>query len=307
MFNLFIGILGLIFLTLGSEVLIRGAKGLGQRLGLSATAIGVLIVGYGTSLPELSSSYMAVFQGKTELAVGNVLGSNSFNILFILGISALVTPLVVTHELLKKTLPIMVGVSLLTVFGLHFGFHVKLVGSCLLLSFFAFTLYSFIQNDNASDEQVGGEVLEGPLKNIFLLGLGIALLVGGTGLFIQGATWLARVLGVSEAVIGLSIVAIGTSLPEVFTSVLAALKKERSLVLGNIVGSNIFNLSAVLGGSLLFSAPLDFRSFHLDLLVMVGAALLCVPFFYSGRRVGRFEGGLLLSFYLSYFGWMLLK
>jgi cation:H+ antiporter len=216
--------------------------------------------------------------------------------------------LTVNQELLKKSLPLMMILSLFTFLGLYLGIGLQLLGIALLMSFVAFCIYTVRSPGDSDVEQSLPLVPAAPLtRTLLLLLLGISFLVGGTGFFIQGAVWIAKLAGISESVIGLSIVAIGTSLPEVFTSVLAAIKKERSLVLGNIIGSNIFNLSAALGGTLVLSGPFGFGAFQIDLVVMLLSALICGPFFYSGRRVSRAEGAVLLSFYVAYFIWLLNK
>jgi cation:H+ antiporter len=313
-------IAGLITLILGADLLVRGAARIAAGAGISPLVIGLTIVAIGTASPEIAVSLQAASSGQGDLTFGNVLGSNIFNILFILGVTAIVAPIVIAEQLIRKDAPIMLGVSLLT-FGLAMDGSINwLDGILLLIGLVVYTVFALKQSRKESKE-VQNEYAkefgqkEPPTKNstvvnIVLILAGLGLLVIGSNWLVKSAVQIAQLLGVSELVIGLTIVAVGTSLPEVATSVIAALKGESDIAVGNAVGSNIFNLLGVLGIGA-FVAPegisVASRVAGFDLPVMVFVALVTLPVFYIDNRISRLEGGLLLAYYFVYVTFVIMR
>ena len=306
-------ILGLILLLGGAELLVRGASKLAAALGLSPLVIGLTIVAFGTSSPEFSVSLKTVFSGQAEVAAGNVIGSNIFNILFILGISAFITPLNVQEKLVRYDVPFMIALSGLVwlfSYNLVIGrFEGLLLFSVLMIYIVLLIYFGRKKKDLSNESDVTNDVAKKGMsfKNLFrdlvFIAVGLTLLVYGSGWFVEGAISAARILGVSELVIGLTIVAAGTSLPEVFTSVIAAFRGERDIAVGNVVGSNIFNLLGVLGfTSFMMPDGLNISSslLYFDLPVMFVVALFCLPIFITGKIINRKEGAFLLLIYILY-------
>ena len=311
---------GLILLVIGAELLVKGASNLAGILRISPLIIGLTVVAYGTGAPEMAVSIMSSFSGQTDIAVGNVIGSNIFNILLILGLSALVTPLVVARQIIRSDVPIMIGVSvLLLVFGLD-GEISRVDGTILFIGGIVYTLSLIYQSRRQNDSGDHDEFAEkysfsgrsSPLiwlKNVLFIVGGSVLLVIGSRYLIESATTIARALGVSELVIGLTIVSIGTSLPELATSVMASIRGERDIAVGNVLGSNIFNILAVLGiagivapeGIIVSEAAIEF-----SVPVAVAVAFACLPIFYSGSRITRWEGLLFTFYYFAYTGYLIL-
>lgn len=315
---LFLG--GLVILILGADLLLRGAIRLAAAFGISPLAIGLTIVAIGTASPEIAVSLQAAVNGQGDLTLGNVLGSNIFNILFILGITAVVAPIVIAEQLIRMDAPIMLAVSFLVV-GLAVDGTLGLVDSLVLLScLVAYTVFALRQSraesQNVQDEYAEEYAQKQPrtaknvLINFFFVLIGLAFLALGARWLVDSAVAIARALRVSELVIGLTIVAIGTSLPEVTTSLLATLKGESDIAVGNAVGSNIFNLLGVLGvGTLLAPGgiPVGARLLQFDFLVMIFVALVSLPVFFIDNRISRWEGLLLLAYYVAYVTYILLQ
>jgi cation:H+ antiporter len=313
-------ITGLVILIVGADLLVRGASRLAAAFGVSPLVIGLTIVALGTASPEIAVSLKAAANGQGDLTLGNILGSNIFNILFILGITSIVTPIVIAEQLIRKDAPIMLGVSVLTLALAMDGNLGWLDGAILLLGLIAYVFFALRQS-RAESMDVQEEYAEEFSKkeaftekktilNIVFIVSGLALLVLGSNWLVESAVQIAKFLGVSELVIGLTIVAIGTSLPEVATSVIAALKGESDIAVGNAVGSNIFNLLGVLGIGALVSPNGIFvaqRVLQSDLLIMVFVALVTLPIFYIDNRISRIEGGLLLSYYIVYVAFVILR
>ena len=311
---------GLVLLILGADLLVRGASRLAAAFGVSPLAIGLTIVAIGTASPEIAVSLRAAATGQGDLTLGNVLGSNIFNILFILGLTAIVAPIVIAEQLIRKDAPIMLGVSLLA-FGLALDKNLgALDGAILIAGVIAYTVFALKQSRNESKEvqnEFAQEFAEkqprttrNTLVNIVFIVIGLGLLVLGSNWLVDSAVTIAKALGVSELVIGLTIVAAGTSLPEVATSIIAALKNESDIAVGNAVGSNIFNLLGVLGISGLLApggiAVAD-NVLRLDFLVMLFVALVSLPIFYIDNRISRLEGGLLIAYYVCYVAYLVLQ
>jgi cation:H+ antiporter len=290
----------------GAEGLVRGSASLALRLGMAPLVIGLTVVAFGTSMPELVVSVEAALAGQGSLAIGNVVGSNIGNVGLILGLSALIAPLAVQARIIRLDLPLLVlvsaGVAALLLDG-RLGRGEGALLAAGLLAYVGFTLRAS-RREGAAVEQEFAEGLpkvRGPaaLDAALVLG-GLVLLALGARLLVRGATTIAEAAGVDEAVIGLTVVAVGTSLPELATSVVAALKGEGDIAVGNVVGSNLFNLLGILGAAALVR-PLDAGGIGVaDLAVMLGAALLLLPMMWTGRRVSRAEGGVLLAGYVAY-------
>jgi cation:H+ antiporter len=312
-------IAGFITLVFGAELLVRGASRLAAALGISPLVIGLTVVAFGTSSPELAVSVQSAFRDSADIALGNVIGSNIFNILLILGISALITPLIVHQQLVRLDVPLMIGLSLLLlVFGLD-GSIGRLDGSLLFLGLVAYIWYGVRQSRKESKlvQREYSEEYALPIKekqapmflNLALIVCGLGLLVLGSNWLVSGAVLLAQLFRVSDLVIGLTIVAAGTSMPEVATSVMAAIKKERDIAVGNVVGSNIFNIMGVLGVSA-FVAPqgidVSASALAFDIPVMVVVALATLPIFFTGNLIARWEGGLFLFYYAAYMAYIIL-
>jgi len=316
--NLLLFTLGLLALIAGARALVRGASRLALSLGVSPLVIGLTIVAMGTSAPEVAVSVGAALDGRTDLAIGNVVGSNIFNVLFILGLSALIAPLVVNAQLIRQEVPIMIGTSLLLVV-LAFDGRIELFESGLLLALLvAYTAFLIVQSRRET-QAIRDEYAEAlppdrtwdrhwPVQVLLVLA-GLAVLVLGSQWLVDAAIAVARALGASELVIALTIVAAGTSMPEAATSVTAALKGERDIAVGNVIGSNTFNILGCLGASGLAAGgtlrvPAAALSF--DLWVMLAAAFACLPVFLTGRRIARWEGGLFIGYYLAYVAFLAL-
>ena len=313
-------IAGLVILIFGAELLVRGASRLAAAFGVSPLVIGLTIVAIGTASPEVAVSLQAALNGQGDLTLGNVLGSNIFNILFILGVTAILAPIVIAEQLIRKDAPIMVGVSLLA-FALAFDGSIGFVdGVTLILLLVVYTVFALrqsrfeskeVQNEYAEEfAEKQPHTTRDTMANILFILAGLGLLVLGSNWLVDSAIVIAKALGVSELVIGLTIVAVGTSLPEVATSVIAALKGESDIAVGNAVGSNIFNLLGVLGiGALLAPGGISVAGqvLRLDFPVMVFVALVCLPVFYIDSRISRMEGGLLLGYYVLYITYVILQ
>jgi len=311
---------GLVFLVAGAEALVRGASQLAKVVGLSPLIIGLTIVAFGTSAPEMAVSVLAGLAGNADISLGNVVGSNIFNVLFILGVSALITPLIVSAQLVRLDVPIMIAVSILTwILGAN-GRIGRIDGIFLFGGIVAYTAFLIYQgrkeNKEAPEdkEQSSSEkksFSEGKLLvNIGLIAAGLALLVFGSNWLVKGAVTIAQYLGVSQLLIGLTVVAAGTSLPEVATSVVAAIHGERDIAVGNVVGSNIFNIMAVLGMSAI-CAPQGISisdvALGFDIPIMTAVAVACLPIFFTGNVISRWEGGLFLGYYLAYTLYLILS
>lgn len=301
----FLLLAGLGVLVIGAELLVRGASALAQGFGLSPLVIGLTVVAFGTSAPELTVSLGSALQGQVDVAMGNVLGSNIFNALFILGLCALVSPLQVSTPLIRRDIPIMLA-SALVILLLSLDRDLSGVNGALLLG--VLIAYTLVQVRLGGDETAVSEASATPadtstLHAILLIGAGLALLVLGTQGVVAGATGLARLLGVDELVIGLTLIAAGTSLPELATSLLASLREQRDIAVGNVVGSNIFNVLGVAGATALLAPdglPLQDKLIHIDFSAMLLTCLICLPICFSGQRISRVEGALLLGLYGAY-------
>jgi cation:H+ antiporter len=313
---------GLVLLVIGAESLVRGASRLAAALGITPLVIGLTIVAFGTSSPEMAVSVQSVLSGQTDIAVGNVVGSNILNVLFILGLSAVITPLVVAQQLVRKDVPIMIGVSVLLLAMAFNGVIEQWEGGILFGGIIAYTVYQIVQSRRGKESPaVEAEYAEEygepeprtagrMLRNVALAVGGLVLLMLGARWFVEGAIEIARAFGISELVIGLTIVALGTSLPEVATSLVAAFRGERDIAVGNVIGSNIFNILCVLGLSGLAAGsqglPVSLGMIEVDIPFMVAVAVACLPIFLTGNTIARWEGGVFVAYYVAYTAYLIL-
>lgn len=320
--NIIYLIIGLALILVGANILTDGASALAKKWGMSDLIVGLTIVAFGTSAPELVISIMSAAEGNSGIAIGNVVGSNIFNICAIIGITALVTPVKVSKGIMRTDIPLVILSALVLLVmgnnilldGAQANILTRTNGIILLLFFAIFMYHTFNAAKNPTLNESDDDVDKSPVKEmpllksiIWIVG-GLAGLIFGGDLFVDGASGIASAMGVSDAVIGLTIVAIGTSLPELATSVTAALKGKTAIALGNVIGSNIFNIFLVLGCSATVS-PLLFGSVgNVDLLVLTITSLLfwIFGYVYKERTITRIEGGLLLACYIAYMTYIVL-
>jgi cation:H+ antiporter len=319
--TLLLFIAGLVALVAGAELLVRGASKLALSFGISPLVVGLTIVAFGTSAPEVAVSVGAVLDGKTDIAIGNVVGSNIFNVLFILGLSALIAPLIVNVQLIRQEVPIMFGASLLLLLLALDGRLGVVEGAFLFALLIAYTV--FLVRQSRTETQVARDEYAGEFNppasggwdtrlpvQLVLIVVGLGLLVLGSEWLVSAAVSFAKALGVSDLVIGLTIVAAGTSMPEVATSVTAALKGERDIAVGNVVGSNTFNILGCVGLSALVSGPAGLviatSVLNFDIWIMTAVALACLPVFMTGREIARWEGVVFLGYYVAYVAYLIL-
>ena len=319
--NLLMFVGGLVLLVVGANALVRGASKLALSFGISPLVVGLTIVAFGTSAPEMAVSVGAVLDGRNDIAIGNVVGSNIFNVLFILGISALITPLIVNVQLIRQEVPIMLGASLLLLAMALDGSVSLLEGGLLVVLMVAYTVFLIVQSRRetaASQEDFVRENVPAGAGDwdaklpaqLLLIVVGLAALVGGSEFLVEAAVNFAKALGVSDVVIGLTIVAAGTSMPEVAASITAAIKGERDIAVGNVVGSNTFNILGCVGLSGLASGAAGLgiapSIMAFDMWVMLAVALACLPVFMTGREIVRWEGGVFLGYYVAYVAYLIL-
>ncbi|MGH7449364.1 MAG: calcium/sodium antiporter [Longimicrobiales bacterium] len=307
-------IAGIVLLISGAELLVRGASRLAVAVGVTPLVVGLTVVAFGTGSPELAVGVQASLAGKADITVGNIVGSNIFNVLFILGISAIVAPLIVSQQLVRLDVPLMIVVSLALLLMAADGVIARTEGSILIASSVAYSwlLIRISRREtakvHAEYEQAYGhaepnEHAQRWYIHVLLILAGLALLVVGADWLVNGAVSIANAMGVSELIISLTIIAAGTSLPEVATSIIAGLRGERDIAVGNVVGSNLFNILVVVGIAGLVSADglrVAEPAVNFDIPVMVAASVLCLPIFFLNYRIGRWEGALFLGYYIAY-------
>ena len=311
-------VLGLVVLVVGADVMVRGASRLAVSFGVSPLVVGLTVVAFGTSAPEMAVSVGSALAGTPDLAIGNVVGSNIANVLLILGISALITPLLVDEQIIRQEIPIMIGASALLVVMALDG-NIGLLESIVLFALvIAYTVFLVIQSRRAS-KAVQDEFETGiPTSTwdshwavqIGLIAAGLAMLVVGADWLVDAAVAFARAFGVSDLVIGLTVVAVGTSMPEIATSIVAAMRGQRDIAVGNVVGSNVFNILAVLGAAGIASGvglPVSEAARNFDLWVMLAVAFACLPIMITGREIARWEGVVFLAYYAAYTAWLVLQ
>ena len=300
---------GLALLVAGAETLVRGASRLAAAAGVSPLVIGLTVVAFGTSAPELAVSVKAALDGQSGLVLGNVVGSNIFNVLFILGLSALIAPLAVSVQLIRLDVPLVIALSGVVLLLAADGALGRIDGLLLACGLAAYVVFSVrlgrreaaaLGDGDADAAATAGRSLR---VDLGLVAVGLVLLVAGSRLLVGAAVDMARALGVSDLIVGLTIVAAGTSMPEVVTSAVATVRRQVDIAVGNVVGSNLFNLMGVLGVSCLLApdgvqvAP---GVLAFDLPVMLAVAFACLPVFFTGGMVSRWEGALFLGYYVAY-------
>lgn len=309
---------GLVLLALGGEFLVRGAVGMASRLGISPLLAGLTIVGFGTSMPELATSVQAALGGSPGIAMGNVVGSNVANILLILGVSALILPLAVNPASFKRDSIAMGGSTLLATGAVLLGVIGIVPGVILIACLVGYIWWAYKSESASHDAEAHRHEAEaedrpvppntGPVILGGMIVAGLAAAIFGAGLLVDGATVLASAAGVSESVIGLTVVAIGTSLPELIACVIAVLRKHADVALGNIVGSNIYNLCGILGlTAVIHPIEVPAEIARIDIWVMLGVTALLIVQLRSGWRLSRIEGGLLVLLYCGYTAFLALR
>lgn len=301
---------GLLLLIGGAELLVRGASKLAIRFGLSPLVIGLTVVAFGTSAPELAISLQSGFAGEPDLLLGNVIGSNIFNILFILGLAAIIAPLVVSRKLVRLDVPLMVAVGFLLYFFSMDGMISRIEGGILfliLVIYIGYLVYNARTDDLDEESEVDLAYTQQSSKHwmwhLSSIVAGLALLVLGARWLVDSAVVFAEYLGLSSLIIGLTIVAAGTSLPEVATSIVASVKGERDIAVGNIVGSNLFNMMCIVGLTAVIlpqDIPVSAGILGLDLPLMIAVSVACLPIFFTGHLIARWEGLLFFAYYIIY-------
>jgi len=315
-------VVGLVCLVFGAEWLVRGASSVATKLGVAPIVIGLTVVAFGTSAPEMAVSVSGALSGSADVALGNVVGSNSFNILFILGLSAAISGLSIEQRLLKFDIPLLIVISAVSYALILNDVVGRLEGVVLFVGIIAYTWWLLRGARRAESAQVQAEYADAVASAegltlrqsfVFQIGLvvvGLGFLVFGSQLLVNSATEIAEALGVSDLVIGLTIVAAGTSLPELATSVLAAIRGERDIAVGNVVGSNIFNLLSVLGASAAVSkngVAVNPDVIRLDFPVMLAATIVLLPICWNGFAIKKWEGWLLVGSYVAYVAYLIME
>lgn len=311
-----LGVAGVVLLYFGAEFLIRGGVAVARRLKVSPLLIGLTLVAFGTSAPELVVSIQAALNDSGDIAVGNVIGSNICNIALILGLCAVLRPVATNEKLFKLDMPLMVGSALLfSVFyrldGRGINFWQGAVLFTILVAYLVWSVYQDKKSGSgelaaAAEEEAGEKPVAIPFALLMFIG-GLAGLILGAKSFVSSAIFFAKAMGVSQAVIGLTIVAIGTSLPELATSVVAIIKGERDIAVGNVVGSNIFNILVIMGVAPMVSDLHAPNVSMIDLGVMIFCSVVLFPLMYTGKRISRGEGAFLLLVYVAYTVWLFVQ
>lgn len=304
-------VMGLAVLTVGAELLVRGSSRLAIAAGISPLVVGLTVVAFGTSAPELVVSVQSSLMGQPDVALGNVVGSNIFNVLFILGLSAMIVPLRVSQQLIRIDVPLMIGVSILVLVLALDGGIGRLDGLLLVGGLIAYTVLAIVMSRREradiqaeyeaefglkKEVQGGGKIV----VNLILVAAGLGLLVLGSKWFVDSAIVIARSLGVSELVIGLTIVAAGTSMPELATSIMAAIRGERDIAVGNVVGSNIFGVLGISSVVSVDGVKVTAAALQMDIPVMIAVAAACLPVFFVGHVISRWNGVMFFAYYIAY-------
>jgi cation:H+ antiporter len=305
-------------LVAGAEALVRGAGKLAISVGVSPLVVGLTVVAFGTSSPEMAVSVQSAMAGKVDIAIGNVVGSNIFNVLFILGVCALIAPLMINRQIIRQEVPIMIGASLLLVGFMFDGAINRVEAIIMFVLLVAYTVFLVVQSrrESKASQAEGADDIDMSSTwdrhwgvQIVLVIVGLVLLVQGSNLFVEAAIIFAKSIGVSELVIGLTIVAAGTSMPEVATSIMATIRGQRDIAVGNVIGSNTFNILGVLGVTGIV-APTSLAVapsiLTFDMWVMLAVAVACLPVFFTGREIARWEGAVFLGYYMAYTAYLIL-
>lgn len=312
--QIFILLAGLLLILFGANWLVDGSSSVAKRFGISEFVIGLTIVGIGTSTPEMVVSFLSSLQGKADMAIGNIVGSNIFNTMMILGVTAMISPLVITRSNLKKDIPLNIIVTIiLIVLGMNFTLfgqgkdQLCRIDGAILLAIFVWYLWSSFKSDTTDEEEGEGIKEYSILMSVILIIGGLASLIFGGRLFVNSATELAKMFGVSDKFIAITVMAAGTSMPELATCVVAALKGRGQLALGNILGSNISNILLILGGAALIN-PLSFNGMtHVDLgaVLLSSLFILASAYMFKKKQLDRFEGAALLLMEAGYMWYLI--
>ncbi len=307
--NLLLLALGFVMLVKGADWFVEGASGIADKFGIPQLVIGLTVVAMGTSAPEAAVSITAALKGSADITIGNVMGSNILNVLIILGLASVITPIAVAKTTVRYEIPIMLAITLLMLgFGMTGGTINLWEAIGLLVCFAGYLGYMFLMTKKGLMQAEEMEMTDKPVWKLILLGLvGLALIVWGSDMTVDAATAIAKLFGMSERFIGLTIVALGTSLPELFTSVVAARKGKADIAIGNIVGSNIFNILFVVGITGLITPVLFASGFVADCLVSVFAGMLLWLCIFRRRKLNRAGGIVMLLSYAAYFAYLLIK
>jgi cation:H+ antiporter len=316
-------LLGFVLLIVGAEMLVRGASRLATAAGISAYVVGLTVVAYGTSAPEVAVTLQSAYANppQPDIAVGNVVGSNISNVLLVLGISAVVAPLIVSRNVVRTGMPLMIGVSVFLWLLALDGEIGRLDGAVFFAGSIIYTVVAVVRSrshtrraraqDGDKSERSGQTAgVAGIVMSLVLVGAGLAALVLGSRWLVKGAVDLAEYFGVSKLIIGLTVVAVGTSLPEIATSVVAVIRGQRDLAVGNVIGSNVFNVLMVLGLCGLFApggVAVSPTALRFDIPVMVAVAVACLPVFFFDDMITRWEGGIFLLYYAAYVTYLCLE
>ena len=312
MLTVIAGIAGIALLYYGAEFLVKGGSSIALKMKISPLVIGLTLVAYATSAPELVVSVDAALKGMGDISLGNVVGSNICNIALILGLCAVITPLQVNKNLLKFDIWVMI-IAAVMLAGSFWVFHGvnRIIGAVLLTCSIAYTVWSVYasrRDQNAQDANADLPAKIYPLYLAIALTIaGLAALIGGAKCFVYAATALAKALNISDAVIGLTVVAVGTSLPELATSVVAAIRKETDIAVGNVIGSNIFNVLAILAIAPLIKPIHAVGISNVDMVLMIAVSLLLYPFMRTGMKINRLEGAVMLAIYIGYTAYLIVK
>jgi cation:H+ antiporter len=313
--TLLLFLIGLGLLIGGAEMLVRGSSRLAITVGITPLVVGLTVVAFGTSTPELAVSVRSTFAGQSSLAIGNVVGSNILNVLLILGLSALILPLTVAQQLIRWDVPLMIAASALLYLFSQDGSVSRGESSVLVtgaMLYIAFCVWQSKRESKRVREEYADAFEVRPrekqsarylLQQCVLIAFGLGLLVLGAHWLVEGAVHFARRLGVSELIIGLTVIAVGTSLPEIAATLMASVRGERDIAVGNVIGSNLFNILVVLGLTGLVAPqgiPVPPSALAFDLPVMIAVAVTCLPIFFLGGRISRMEGGLFFGYYVAY-------
>ncbi len=308
---------GLALLVVGAELVVRGASRLALALGISPLIIGLTVVAFSTSAPEFAVSIGSALRGTSGIVVGNVVGSNIANVLLILGIAAIISPMIVSQNLIRLDVPLMIGVSVIAWLFASDGVIARYEGGLMfagLIGYIWFAIRTSKTENQEVQQEYDQEFGEDPSSarqkwglNLLLFGSGLGLLIFGADVLVDAAVGLARTFGVSELVIGLTIIAVGTSLPEVVTSIVAAIRKQADIAVGNVVGSNVFNLLGVLGlTAIIQPVAVNSAALNFDMPVMIATAVACLPVFFVRHLIARWEGIFFLGYYLAYVLYLIL-
>ncbi len=307
MMNIIYIVFGILMVLWGAGKLTDGATSIAAKMKIPPMVIGLTVVAMGTSMPEFFVSFVSALKGTSDLAVGNVVGSNIFNTMLIVGMTALVTPMVIAKSTVKKDIPFAVLASAMLLPMAIDGSISRIDAAVLFAVFIAFMLYTVRSAKKEKDSGNEDEVKEMPVwRAVAFFVLGLACLIVGSNLFVDGATAVASLLGVSEAVIGLTVVAGGTSLPELATSVVAARKGQCAIAMGNVIGSNVFNILMILGITGMIHPMSIIGITRLDFIVMQLSIILLWIFSFTKYTVARWEGGLLVALFLAYMTWLVI-